>query len=206
MEQNKNKKKKRIGFLLFLTMLGASVVTGSLYGYWTEGINAPDAVEKQNNTVNIGTGKRINGELVVSQEFAVTDKLVPNGRIPHSEGTGNVEFVEKTLTTLWRDTTNAVLVGDNVTGTLKIQAVAEFTDQGGANSDKLQELLQIAITTDNGATNMITTGKQIVLQGDTITSKLRLTLREPANKEDYLKVKGRPFKVKLTYVVSGVNS
>lgn len=62
--KKKNRRKELI-YLLGLLMIGTA--SGDMYGYWTDGVTAPEEVSKNDNVVTIGKGKDIRGALIYSK-------------------------------------------------------------------------------------------------------------------------------------------
>lgn len=207
MKREEKKRKKALTALLGVMMVAS--LSGSLYGYWAENINEPDAaIATGNNVSGIGTATTIKGDLTGSAEFVVTENLVPAGRVASSSGAGNIESIDKTVTTNWTDSTNVVDRNDNVKGTLKVKAQVNFVEGADqVNDSLLQRLVKVEITNSVASgVDMQNTGSDIVLNGDPVTSNIKVTLTEPENKDEYMKIKGKQFKVTLTQTIEGVQN
>lgn len=187
--EKREKENKKI-VLLALLLLLFSISMGGIYGYWVGNVDNPTKKDVNEGTeLTIGEANHVTTTLEVSGALqSQGKKLVPANKALLSVGGAekNVEFYETTYDVAWKDTSNTVAPGDQITRKLKVTK-AEGKIGGTANS-----LLNVEVTP---------TTTDITANGDVVKVKVKVTLTEPNNKAEYDAVINKPITVDLTFAV-----
>ena len=173
---------KTKGLLIGVLVTLILIVSGLTFAYWTNSVK--NAEEKDDQIVNIGTGKEVTTFVNVATSSGKT--LVPEGRVDDCNEKDATEKVVLTYTVTWTaegDQANGVL--GKLSVVISNVAIDERTD--------LANFVTATVASGNNS--------DITLNGEAVTVTIEVTLKEPENKDDYDAIAGKDITFDVTFSV-----
>lgn len=183
------KNKKRY-YLVLLLLICISITSTFTFAYWNSVVDGTTADYEAQTEVRVGEGKAAATVVSVSGETGTDSILVPAGRASVSNTANGtpVEYVDVELQVKWDDAIDQTATGAE--GTLAVAYV------GTIGSTSYGNLVVVTFDSTNDYTFVI---------GETKTIKARVTLTEPATKDEYDAIINQPISVTFTFTVTPVN-
>lgn len=177
------KNKKRLVLLLVLALVLLAGAAGGGYAYWAGSVAAPTSVDKNGQTINIGTAKGVITTLTVGDPAATTNVLVPAGQAVNSNESNAVDSITLTFVVAWTQT-----LANGTAGTLAV--TPDNVKINGAATHA--SLVNISIA---GA-------GEISIGGPTVNVEVTITLTEPADATVYAAVASKAITFDLKFAVT----
>lgn len=180
-------RKSKILSLITLSIT-ALLLSGFTWAFWASGVSDVEFVT-DSNTVTLGTARSANTSIVVAKETRA-EVLVPKGRV---SGT-SVDEITHTFTVTWKEEHENSATGTK--GTLKIANINNSFLKYG--EDPILDDMKLADV-------LIEEPNREITIGDTVTVSVKVQLKEPETKEDYLKIAGKKLESQFEFKIDVIS-
>lgn len=180
-------RKSKILSLITLSIT-ALLLSGFTWAFWASGVSVDGSVT-DSNTVTLGTASSANTSIIVAKGTG-TEVLVPKGRV---SGT-SVDEITHTFKVTWKEEHENSATGTK--GTLNIVNINNSFLKDGENP--ILDTMGLALVSIENPDRMITIG-------DTVTVSVKVQLKEPETKEDYLKIAGKKLESQFEFKIAVIS-
>lgn len=181
-------RKSKILSLITLSIT-ALLLSGFTWAFWASGVSVDGSVT-DSNTVTLGTASSANTSIVVAKETGA-EVLVPKGR--GVSGT-SVDEITHTFDVTWKEEHENSATGTK--GTLNIENLNNSFLKDGENP--IPDTMGLALVS-------IENPNPIITIGDTVTVSVKVQLKEPETKEDYLKIAGKKLESQFEFKIDVIS-